>query len=711
MATTGRPQQQQHHHHPTLPEERSRVFHCRRRSRSSTTTTPHRRTTTSRSLLDLLLRVYCVVVVGSGVLPRGTIDRRSRSSSKIVVVAWTTTTMRPLLPRRRLLSSVRSHRSNHLPRHLRLRRDHNQHSNRNSDRNRNNSNYKVFLSVRHHSTRRRSISVSTTNNDEANLQQDDRPATKSTNQNICIIGGGLAGLATAYHLLDKTSGDHSLPSINLTILDTQSCPGVGGASSVAGGLLHPLSPKGKVAYRGLDGLAAANTLIAAAIVAHNAETDTTTTDAVDDGVVLREQLYRIATTPKQQQQFQHTAMELPQYATWIEPPRNPSQSNLTTSSSPILTDWEHDYFRQTNNSTNILGMLKLAQGCKVIHMRNYLQGLWSACQTLGGTGTTAWLHDTATDTTETGQEHFAQYDCIVYAAGSGLFQAVTSSSEATKSSAAAAAAAVPSLLKTQDFPITLVRGQSLELTLNTTTTTEAMLCGKYVAPLTRDGSRVVLGATHEFHDPPWTPDAVAQELQTRSSTFASHLWPDSPNIKKEDRHNDHNRTRTTATIDKVTTGYRVQSHRGPYGRLPIIGKLNPPPSAFGTNENENENDPDARENHATARTTTPRSSSAAVVPDPPPPYQHPNSWIFTGLSGRGILYHGLYGELLATMILAQDEDDTRLDDNHNDGRTSTVHDVDIHKNKPTGTMETNNCNHTTTTTPLLETVNWWRGKQ
>jgi ribulose 1,5-bisphosphate synthetase/thiazole synthase len=47
-------------------------------------------------------------------------------------------------------------------------------------------------------------------------------------QRVGVIGGGLAGLSTAYHLLEKS------PSIDITIVDRQS-PGVGGASAVAGG--------------------------------------------------------------------------------------------------------------------------------------------------------------------------------------------------------------------------------------------------------------------------------------------------------------------------------------------------------------------------------------------------------------------------------------------------------------------------------------------
>ena len=46
--------------------------------------------------------------------------------------------------------------------------------------------------------------------------------------NVGIVGGGLAGLSTAYHLLQKN------PSVRITIFDPTH-PGNGGASSVAGG--------------------------------------------------------------------------------------------------------------------------------------------------------------------------------------------------------------------------------------------------------------------------------------------------------------------------------------------------------------------------------------------------------------------------------------------------------------------------------------------
>lgn len=53
--------------------------------------------------------------------------------------------------------------------------------------------------------------------------------TTTAPSSIGIVGGGLAGLSTAFHLLSKTNG-----SCHVTIYDP-CVVGTGGASSVAGG--------------------------------------------------------------------------------------------------------------------------------------------------------------------------------------------------------------------------------------------------------------------------------------------------------------------------------------------------------------------------------------------------------------------------------------------------------------------------------------------
>jgi glycine/D-amino acid oxidase-like deaminating enzyme len=53
-------------------------------------------------------------------------------------------------------------------------------------------------------------------------------------QKIAIVGGGLAGLSTAFHLLEKASQLYPAKSLDVTILDSHQV-GTGGASAVAGG--------------------------------------------------------------------------------------------------------------------------------------------------------------------------------------------------------------------------------------------------------------------------------------------------------------------------------------------------------------------------------------------------------------------------------------------------------------------------------------------
>lgn len=67
-----------------------------------------------------------------------------------------------------------------------------------------------------------------------------------------VIGGGFAGLATAYHLVAFDS--------DVTVFDPNEV-GTAGASSVAAGLLHPLTPRGKRIWKGEEGLSDAKELI------------------------------------------------------------------------------------------------------------------------------------------------------------------------------------------------------------------------------------------------------------------------------------------------------------------------------------------------------------------------------------------------------------------------------------------------------------------
>lgn len=126
---------------------------------------------------------------------------------------------------------------------------------------------------------------------------------------------------------------------------------------------------------------------------------------------------------------------------------------------------------------------------------------------------------------------------------------------------------------------------------------QARLCGKYVSPLP-ESNRALIGATQEFKDEPLNPGEVEAELKKRTNAFLSDVWE-------------------AGTIQNITVGYRVQSNRGLRGRMPIIGRFDTP--------------------------------------------IHGNTWIFTGLSSRGLLYHAMYGEILSKMILNDDESESPIE--------------------------------------------------
>lgn len=54
-------------------------------------------------------------------------------------------------------------------------------------------------------------------------------------QKVAIVGGGLAGLSTAYHLLEQAQTSSQQQDLHVTILDKEPIVGEGGASAVAGG--------------------------------------------------------------------------------------------------------------------------------------------------------------------------------------------------------------------------------------------------------------------------------------------------------------------------------------------------------------------------------------------------------------------------------------------------------------------------------------------
>jgi len=72
---------------------------------------------------------------------------------------------------------------------------------------------------------------------------------------VAVVGGGLGGLATAVYL--AKSGR----VCRVEMIDAAAGPGLGGASAVAAGLMHPWAPRGKFLHKGLEGYSATHAML------------------------------------------------------------------------------------------------------------------------------------------------------------------------------------------------------------------------------------------------------------------------------------------------------------------------------------------------------------------------------------------------------------------------------------------------------------------
>lgn len=387
-------------------------------------------------------------------------------------------------------------------------------------------------------------------------------------KHIAIVGGGLAGLSTAFHLLEQANERGTTGPIKITILDKANV-GMGGASSVAGGLIHPLSPRGKLVHWGREGLEATNYLVDQAAAS---------ADEASSPIVLRSELFRLATSAKQAEQLQQTSQNFAEFCEFKEPEELPIS---------------------LEGADDVCGGLRLHNGCKALHIPSYLKGLWAACQAWQLKNSDFEIQWKLLDPLEVEDESddiVNKYDTIVWAAGSGMFES---------NELSIGLPGLPSPEK-QEFPVHMVRGQSVEVRLPPPTDDDisqhqALMSGKYVTPLP-DAQCILIGATHEFKPEPLSHDEVEMELKERTLPFAPHVWGEG------------------AVVERYTEGFRVQTQRAEKGRLPIVGKL--------------EVNVDTKSNKQIGS---------------------PSHWIFTGLSSRGLLYHGVYGKVLATSILEGSE--------------------------------------------------------
>ena len=176
---------------------------------------------------------------------------------------------------------------------------------------------------------------------------------------IAIIGAGLAGLASCYHLQKKLSSKASI-----TIFDQNGIGG--GASAVAAGLLHPFGgQKAKLGEKGHEGMAATEELL-----------QQVPTSATQCGIL------RIPESLEQKKLFQKSADEN-EGAQWVEQENSPAERSGLW----IPSGW-------------------------VVSTKEYLQAIWLICEKNG-----AKLKKIKVDSIE----ELHSYEIIIIAAGAGIF--------------------------------------------------------------------------------------------------------------------------------------------------------------------------------------------------------------------------------------------------------------------------------------------------
>ena len=278
---------------------------------------------------------------------------------------------------------------------------------------------------------------------------------------VAVVGGGLCGLATSWHLLKL--------NCRVVVFDSQIHKGVprstngfyATASAVAAGLLHPLTPKLKVAWAGDAAMADANSLLDDA--RHYGGEDLVTTNL----------LLRPCRDEADALKCSGAAALLGSARLrWIEPA-------------------DFDY------GGNGFGGVQIVQG-KVIDAARYLRALWAACE---ASGDATWQNADA-DVSSL----LADYDRVIFCGGARGLGPLLSGRR-------------PGLRLTRGESAELRRRSSLP-----EQKPWALLRGDYLAPLA-DKGHFILGATREGIDAyaETAPDDVDTLLRGKLAGVAASL--------------------------------------------------------------------------------------------------------------------------------------------------------------------------------------------
>lgn len=361
-------------------------------------------------------------------------------------------------------------------------------------------------------------------------------------ERVAVIGGGFSGLSTAYYLsqLPRCKG--------IDVYDVLP-PGRAGASSAAGGLLHPFAPRGNLLWRGKEGYE--QSLALAKTLEENAPTYYLSSPggAVKQKSFIKEQpIVRPIFTNQDLSLWSKAKSAHPQWLELI------TAEELRTKFIPYSSS-------RSNLTSEAMGGV-LIHKASIIDAIPYLETLWQAV--LHQCDSSRWISDSViTDIAPLS----SQYGTIIVAAGIGTQMLWSSGAKSNNNF---------DISQTQ-FKLKYVRGQNIFYENIDTPLTAPLLCGEYIVPKSssfseefqvssNSGTNQVLmcGATHE-HIRLTSQSDVISALTAKGSVAEARTLLDNKLQRI-----------LPATADmrplQVNTGVRLATERTNFGKLPIVGR-------------------------------------------------------------------------------------------------------------------------------------------
>jgi len=489
---------------------------------------------------------------------------------------------------------------------------------------------------------------------------------------IAIVGAGFAGVATAYHVFRQVADAHAeatadgktVAPVRVTLIDEKGV--AGGASGVAAGLLHPYTPRGKIIWRGTEGVAATLELVEAA---ENAERVMEAAARLERGgddvlrptvsprrgraIARRAGVCRPARSLKQARDLaKHapasfaaggrgvavSAEELRRLIPGVDVPpevveatrrflRGDADDGDDASRARPLTRADEraaSKKRREERNAPVTSALHVPEGL-VLDTTRYLASLWDAARLLASSGETpagcsATMEIRSVASIEGDEELNAPnaYDAVVIACG--------------------AAAGSVRELEGDLLPTQLQGGHVVELVPVSTENgwpdgAPGVLGSPYIAPLAPE--RVLVGTTKEYgasvadaRRAGEVPLADAGSAAAVASAAARELVASAaatyPPLGRAE----------AWRVDAARYGVRANPPRSSLGSLPLVGRVEP-------------RGPETQSEIGNRKHRKPETSQVER--------EKKNWWYVGGLGARGLVYHGVLGAIVADAALTGDD--------------------------------------------------------